>query len=142
MSLNLDQCAIPKVWCGKHTPPKRRPGDLKYYYKTGSRSECVKIGYGAGMYGERKKHLPTGSLQQIPYVGDVYEKKFKKMGITNKHDLRREATTRSSKELGGLLKRVFTKKGGVLDKRAYNSTVVYLYQNGIGNVPQCSKIKV
>lgn len=140
MSFDIDKCAIPKIWCGKGAPPRRKAGDLKYYHKTGSRYDCVKVGYGAGKYGERKKHLPSQSLQQISYIGEVYEKNFKKIGITSTTDLIREVSTRSSREIDGLLKRVFTKKGNILDKRAYNSTLVFLYQHGIGHLPSCSKI--
>jgi len=77
---DLSECAIPTVWCGRGNPPKRRAGDDKYYYKTGDRYECMQKGFGAGMHTERKKNLPENSLQQIKYVGDVYEKKFKGAG--------------------------------------------------------------
>jgi hypothetical protein len=140
MSFDIDECAIPTKWCGNGAPPKRKPGDMKYYTGVGSRYDCMKIGFGAGMSKEKKRNLPSNSLQQISYVGDVYEKKFKKVGIRNLDDLRREITSRTTRESAGLLKRIFTKKGGVLDKKAYNSTVMYFYSHGVGSLPRCSKI--
>jgi len=137
MSFEIEKCAIPTVWCGKGAPPKRK--GLKWYSKTGSRYECMKKGFGAGTVAEKRKHLPDNSLQQIPYVGDVYEKKFKRNGISNTGQLLQEAQNRSRTGLRTLLQRIFTKRRGGLDKRAYNSTIVFLYQHGIGHVPSCSE---
>ncbi len=140
MPFNISECAIPAVWCGNGNPPNRKSEDQVYYHKTGTRYECMKKGFGAGMYSEKKKNLPQDSLQHIKYVGDVFEQKFKLKGINNTKKLRRELSKKTSHEMAAILKGVFTRKGGVVDKRAYNSTVVYLYQHGIGNVPKCMKI--
>jgi len=139
MPFKADECAIPKVWCGNGKMPKRT---TKNYYKIGSRAECVKVGFGAGMYSERKKHLPMSSLQQIPYVGETYEKKFKKIGIKTKAELRSKMSKKSPTEIEKILKKVFTKKGGSFDRRAYNSTLLFLYQNGVGKLPRCRRIKI
>jgi len=138
---NIGKCAIPSVWCGKGTPPKRKTKDLQWYYKTGSRYECMQKGFGAGSMTEKRKHLPDDSLQQIKYVGDVYEKKFKKFRIADTDQLLHEAERRSKASLKTLLRNVFTRRKGGLDKRAYNSTIVFLYQHGIGHVPACSEIR-
>lgn len=139
MSFDISKCAIPTVWCGKGTPPKRKPKDLKVY-RVGSRYDCMRKGFGAGTAIERAKHLPDGSLQHIKYVGDVYEGRFKSNNIQDIDDLVTEAERKSKAQLKTLLKKVFTRKKGGLDKRAYNSTIVYLYQHGVGHVPSCSRI--
>lgn len=140
MSFNIDDCAIPSVWCGKGNPPKRKRGDAKYYSKTGSRYQCMQYGFGAGAATERSKRLPKTSLQHIKYVGDVYEKKFKDKKIATLAALVSYMNNRTSNTIEKLLKGVFTKRNGGLDKKAYNSTVLYLYGRGKTNVPKCSKI--
>ena len=135
MSFNIEKCAIPTIWCGKGAPPKRK--GLKWYAKTGSRYECMKKGFGAGAASERKKYIPNDSLQQIPYIGDVYERKFKRAGIPDISQLLHEAENHNKNSLKSLLQKIFTRKRGGLDKRAYNSTIVFLYQHGIGHIPPC-----
>jgi len=142
MSFKIGNCATPEVWCGKGSPPKRKPRDLKWYYKMGSRYECVRKGFGAGASSERRKMLPDNSLQRIRYVGDVYERRFKQNRIANIDQLITEAGNRTKANLQTLLKRIFTRRKGGLDKRAYNSTLVFLYRHGIGHVPACIKIKI
>jgi len=93
------------------------------------------------MHTERKKNLPENSLQQIKYVGDVYEKKFKGAGISTISALRSQMSRKSTLEIERFLKRIFTRKGGALDQRAYNSTTAHLYRHGNGSVPRCSKIR-
>jgi len=128
------------VWCGKGDAPTRKKGDLKYYYKKGTPYECMQKGFGSGMYSERDKSLPRNSLQKIKYVGKTYEDKFKKEGINTIFELRDKMIGLSVFEKEKLLKRVFTQKGGRLDLRAYNSALVFLYQNYITELPKCSRI--
>ena len=63
MSFDIDKCIIKQVYCGRSNiiPAK----DKKRYSKVGSRDECLKKGFGAGMYNEKVKHLPQTSLQNI-----------------------------------------------------------------------------
>lgn len=140
MSFNLDECAIPTVWCGEGNPPPRKPEAQTYYRKTGTRYECMKKGFGAGMYTEKNKGLPPDSLQQIKYVGDIYENKLKAMGINNCTQLRNKLNNKPTSYIKKTLTKIFTRRNKILDKRAYNSTLVYLYQHGNGSVPRCSKI--
>jgi len=145
MSFEIEKCVIPSIWCGTGAPPKRDPRKpLKYYHKIGSRYECMKKGYGSGYNNAKRESLPKSSLQNIPYVGDVYEKKFKSSGISNLTQLLQKARKSSKTQNKTLLSKVFTRKKGGLDKRAYNSTLIYMYQNGVGTskLPLCSKIKV
>ena len=138
----IDDCAIPSVWCGNGSMPKRKKGDETFYRKTGDRLECMKKGFGAGKYTERDSHLPAGSLQKIKYVGEIFEEKFKKEGINTIPQLLKKMGKLTPKNIETILKKVFTRKGGGIDKRAYNSTLVYLYRHGTGNLPSCSKITV
>ena len=140
MSFKPKECAIPTVWCGKGNPPSRkRSGDV-YYYKTGSRYECMQKGFGSGMYSEKSKLLPEYSLQHIKYVGETYEKRFKSKGVNDTVQLITFVRDQSVEEIEGLLSRIFAKKGGGIDKRAYNSTLMYLYHNGNHLLPKCHKI--
>lgn len=132
-------CAIPAVYCGDgDTLPTKRDAE-HYYYRFGTRSECLKKGFGAGTHIERKSGLPDDSLQQIKYVGPVHEKNFKRHGISSLTQLTaryRSSKVNVEKELSDILK----KKGGGLDKRAYNSTLLYLHRHGVSKLPQCKKI--
>lgn len=137
----LSNCDIPVVWCGESDKPPKKGKEGKYYYKTGSRTECLRVGFGAGTHIERNNNLPPKSLQQIKYVGEKHEKDFKAAGITDTSKLRKEMGKRTTAEMEKILKRILVRKDGVLDARAYNSVIVYLYKNGLGAVPACKKIK-
>lgn len=135
------ECAIPTIWCGDSSTPPKKVKDGSFYYKTGTRYECMKKGFGAGMHTERKDNLPADSLQQIKYVGEKHEKDFKKAGIANTNDLVKQMKKRTTSEMEKILKRILVKSDGVLDARAYNCVIMYLYNHGIGAVPACKKIK-
>jgi hypothetical protein len=137
-----EDCYLPTVWCGEsNSLPKKSKGDT-YYYKVGSRYECLKQGFGAGSASERKNSLPSNSLEQIKYIGETHDSSFKKEGIKNVDQLVREMSTKSASGIEGFLKRVLSKSNGVVDMRAYNSVLLYLYRHGNGNLPACKKIKV
>ena len=143
MSFRLSDCAIPSIWCGNSDkPPKTSPNDMIRYVKTGSRYECMQKGYGAGMYGEKKKGLPRTSLQQIKYVGETYEANFKKNGISSTTHLINQLKGKSKVVIQNTIAKSVTKKGGVVDKRAYNHCLVYLYSHGVSGekLPLCYKI--
>lgn len=134
-------CYQPRVWCGDAKEPPKKKKDDSYYYKTGTRRECLTTGIGAGIHIERNSKLSKKSLQQIKYVGEKHEKKFKKAGIDNIPSLLKEMEKKSSKEMEKILKKILTKKDDSLDARAYNSVILYLYRHGNGNVPSCKRIK-
>lgn len=145
MPFRFEDCAIPVLWCGDDDNiPKRKSKDETYYYATGTRSQCVKKGYGAGKYETLREGLPKGSLQYIKYVGDKYESNFKKEGVRNLTELTTRIRSLDSTGIKRLLTKVFTQKGGKLDKRGYNSTLMYLYRNGIDSriLPSCHKINI
>jgi hypothetical protein len=136
----LSDCDIPTVWCGISNKPPKKAKEGKYYYKTGTRTECLRVGFGAGTHIERNNNLPSNSLQQIKYVGEKHEKDFKTAGISTNTELIKQMRKRTTLEMEKILKRILVRSDGVLDARAYNSVVVYLYKNGIGAVPACKKI--
>ena len=135
---DVNECAVPCVWCGDGVMPKTIQNGKKYT-RDGTKFECMKKGYGSGMYSERSKHIPQTSLKQIKYIGDEYEARFIQKKIKTLEDLRKKAKNGRKNTLETLLNDVFTKKDGVLDKRAYNATLMYLYSHGIGDIPGCSK---
>lgn len=137
----LSDCDIPTIWCGDSDKPPKKSKDGSRYYKTGTRRECLSKGFGAGMHKERGENLPAKSLQQIKYVGEKHEKDFKKAGIHDTDDLIKQMRKRTTLEIEKILKRILLRKDGVLDAKAYNCVIVFLYKNGIGGVPSCKKIK-
>lgn len=137
---NIQECAIPTYWCGEADTPPASKDPLIRYLRAGTRSECLRIGVGVGKYGTLKSGLPPTSLQQLKYVGDAYEKKFKAAGVNNTTELLEFARTRPISEIEKLLKRVLTKSNSVVDARAYNSTLVFLFRNGVGDLPRCTRI--
>jgi len=139
MSFVKRECIIPTLYCGSDkTLPTSRD---KNYIRHGSSADCIKIGIGAGIHIEREKSLPQDSLQRIKYVGEVHETNFKKKRIVNTDRLIEVCKDMEKDEIEKLLKSVLKKKGGGLDKRAYNSTLLYLYSNGNSELPQCQKIE-
>lgn len=143
MSFRMTDCAIPSVWCGKSdNPPKPKSGDMIRYTGPGSRYQCMQKGYGAGMYGEKKRGLPQTSLQQIKYVGDVYEANFKRNGISTANQLISKLKGKSKATIQNIIKRSVTKKGGVVDRKAYNHCLAYLYAHSINDkkLPLCYKL--
>jgi len=146
MSFKLEKCYIPSIWCGDSRRPKKSTiGDKykipSYYYKNGSRYECLKKGMGVGMIKGKKNSLPLTSLQHIPFIGEVYESKFKNKKIKSVTDLIKFANTHTVKNIEKLLKEVLTRSGQrVVDYKAYNSVLTVLYQSGVANLPSCKNL--
>jgi hypothetical protein len=136
----IEKCSIPTIWCGTKNMPQRSLNDEKYYVRRGTPTECMKIGFGAGMYSEKKKLLQPDSLQHIKYTGDVYENNFKREGIKNIPEFIKFISENSEQSIKKLLNRVYKKKGGVLDQRAYNSALMFAYKKGYQKLPPCVKI--
>ncbi len=133
-------CKIPVKYCGnKHSIPRHQSNERRYS-KKGSRNQCLNIGYLANHYQEKRKRLPSNSLRQIIYIGEIYDNKFKRRGIRNIDVLIDTAEGLSKRELEQLLKRIFTKSNGALDKRAFNSTIMFLYKNTNISLPSCHYI--
>ncbi len=137
-SFSEEACIIPEIWCGESATPPKKKGTI--YYKTGSRYECMKKGFGAGTYTEKALTRPLSSLQNIKYVGPKYEENFKKAGIKTLAQLVTQTGSKTSTQIKTLLTGILTKENGILDTKAYNSTVLYLHRHGVANRPPCVKI--
>lgn len=136
----VSDCYIPEVWCGDSDTIPRHSVNRRYTRK-GTRRECLKKGFGAGMYTEKNKSLNPTSLQQIKYIGERYEQRFDIIGnIRSTTQLINYAKTRNSNQIDRFLKRILVKSNQVIDQRAYNMVVLFLYQKGVRNVPRCTRI--
>lgn len=139
MTFNFRDCIIPTVWCGNGNIPTKVSEDKKYS-RIGTRLECMKKGFGAGMYSEKKKLLSPESLQNIKYVGEIFEQNFKKNNIHTLDDLVEFAKKKRSSEIKKVLYKVLEKKNKQFDKRAYNSVLLYLFHHGGKDLPLCRRI--
>ncbi len=137
MPFNSDKCVIPTVWCGKGNKPFRKGDNV--YTRTGTRTECMKKGFGAGMFTEKNKNIPKTSLRNIKYVGEEYESRFKNKGIKTLKQLISRMRSMSPKQIEKFLKNIFSKNTG-FDGRSYNSTLLFLYRHGNGDLPQCKNL--
>lgn len=136
-------CYIPTLWCGeKNTIPTKRSKNDTYYYKVGSRYECLKVGFGAGSSTERKQNLPLTSIEQIKYIGDSHSESFRKEGVSTTTRLITMMKGKSIDEIETYLKKVLKKSNDQVDMRAYNSVLLYLYRHGISELPKCAKIRI
>jgi len=138
------KCLIPTSWCGKGPVPAKRK-DFKLnvkYVREGTKDECLQKGVGVGVHIERRKGLPQTSLQNIKYVGEVFERKFIDEGIKTTRDLLTRARGYTKDQNKALVARVTTKKDGRIDHRAYNHVLLWLYENGIdqARLPLCHKL--
>jgi len=140
MSSNIDKCIIKQVWCGDSSFENIPQHKKKNYSKMGTRNDCLKKGFGAGSNIEKRKTLNQNSLQQIPYVGQKFEEKFISHGINNIDNLLNLLKFKTSNEKKDILKIVLKNKDGVLNLKAYNSTIMFLYNKGILNLPECKNI--
>lgn len=135
-----EKCKIPKIYCGNGDWKSAKPNNYSYYYKKGSPYECMKAGYGSGMYFEKKKNLDENSLQQIPYVGPTYETNFKSKKIKTLSGLYKKIKTMDEDDIQELFEEVFTKSNDTIDRKAINSCILYLYYKGYKNMPKCKKV--
>jgi hypothetical protein len=140
MAFNIGACAIPTFYCGNNANIPEPPDNMTRYTRRGTAHECLKKGIGTGIHKEREKNLAADSLQRIKYVGENFDRKFATEGIRTRAQLKTYIRGHTREQNNRMLRRVFTKAGGGIDKRGYNSTLVYLHNAGIGNLPQCSRI--
>lgn len=135
----MKKCAIPELWCGVSDRIPKSKDPLVKYVRSGNKYECMKKGFGAGMAKSKKEDLPSSSLRNIKYVGEVHEENFRRDGILTLVNLTTKMNGKSAREKEEILKRILVKSDGKLDKRAFNSVLVYLHKAGIGGLPSCRK---
>jgi len=119
------------MYCGdkKHVPSG--------YSRKGSSYECLQRGFGIADWTHRKKAISKNSLQQIPYVGPVYEANFKGLGITGITKLISILKSLSKNDKNKLIKKGCTRKNGGIDQKAVNSILMFLHDRGMTNLPNC-----
>ncbi len=140
-AFRLKDCSIPTLWCGDSDEPPEPTDPTMRYSRAGTRTECMKKGFGVGMYTERKKKLPSTSLQQIKYVGETYEKRFIDSGIEDIPQFVKQMRQATSEQIEALLTGVLINgKTKTLDQRAYNAVMVFLFQHGVSDLPACKRI--
>ena len=131
----MNKCIIKSIWCGDGTSY-----DPKYYNKVGTSYECLKKGIGAGMKKERLKNISKNSLQNIPYIGDTMEQRFKLYRILTTDDLKKEIKTMSKSRIQSFLQEILKNKDNKINGKAYNSVIFYLYTIGFTDLPKCNKL--
>ena len=137
MAFDPRQCVIKKVWCGNGPIPANKREE---YSRPGSKYECLQSGFGAGASSERAKTLPGDSLQHIKYVGPKHDAAFSDHGIQTRAALEMYARSHTAAEVHTLLTSVLQRGSKGLDKRAYNSVLLYVYGRGVTRLPQCKRI--
>ena len=139
MSFNKTACIVRRMYCGDGKIPKDTATNK--YSRKGSTYECLKKGYGIADWEHRKKDLTKTSLQQIMYVGPVYEANFRKKKIYSITSLVNKTTSMSAKEKRDLIAASCKRKNGAIDQKAFNSIVLFLHQRGLKNLPSCKIVK-
>ena len=141
MPFNIEKCLIPTVYCGdKDVIPQRNQEDEFKYISFGTRFQCMKKGFGAGLNSHLKKGVPNYSLKNIKYIGEKYESNFENENIFTINQLAEYIERHTKRELKELLKRVLIKSNNILDKKAYNSLLMFMYKAGHHNLPSCKTI--
>lgn len=145
MPFRSQKCGIPTVYCGDNTtlPTNDSPvtyHNSNYYSRKGTQRECLTKGFGAGMYSEKSKTIPGNSLQKIKYIGEIHEDKFIQNNINNIQDLKTFLNNNNRTSNKNLLKKCLTKNNGILDKRAYNSVLLYFHSQNVRGLPSCKEI--
>jgi len=135
MPFDRKKCIFKGVYCGT------KQLDRTKYTRKGTGYECLKQGFGAGEYSNRKKSLPENSLQLIKYVGPVFETNFKKKRIGSTTSLINKMRGMSAVEKRNVLKSVFTRSNGCVDYRGYNSLLLFLDSAGVSRLPKCEQLK-
>lgn len=126
------RCAIPTVWCGKGNITTNFKND-RYYTTKGKRWDCLKKGIGVGM----AKNQDDTLVGSIPYVGKELSKKFRRKGFKTKQDLLDWCDDKDEGEIENILRKCCKNKNKSLNGKAYNSTLLWLYDNGIWWLPAC-----
>jgi len=118
-----------RVWCGK------KENNVSKLRK-GSSYECFRKGYGAGMYNEIKKDLDKNDLRNIKYIGERYYKRFLKENVKNLNDILFVAKN-FPHLLTKFLSKILKDKNGNIDKRAFNSVLLFIDDNNVKIIGRC-----
>lgn len=138
---NVGDCIIRKMYCGNKNTIPADTWETRYS-RMGTRYECLRKGFGVGNSKERTKNLPRNSLQTITYVGPVYENNFQQQGINNTDELVRRMSSRqlSVRQKKDILNAGCLKDNNVIDQKAFNSIIFWLWNKNVPNLPMCTII--
>jgi len=139
MVFNKSACIIRKTYCGDG----KVPDDTRTvkYSRKGTRSECLKKGFGIADWQHRKKDLSANSLQQIMYIGPVYESKFKKKRIGTTKSLINKLQPMTAAEKKEIITKCCTRANGSVDQKAVNSVLLFLHDKGVTKLPRCKIVR-
>ena len=133
MSFVKSKCVIRKIYCGEKPIP-HDTATVKYS-RAGSSYECMKRGYGAALANTRQ--LTTKDVRNIKYIGDAYAKNLKRKRITSLNTLVSKTKNMTAAEKKALFMSCCKKSNGIVDHRAVNSLIMYLYEKGVDQLPAC-----
>jgi hypothetical protein len=114
------------TWCGKREKPAN-------YRRSGTRYECLRIGYGRGKWDSRQ--LPEQDLNNIPYLNRVSRERLIDAGIETLRDflnrIRLFDDYRRTK--------IFLEELGFSTPKKFNKIVLFLFEKGIPieKLPRC-----
>ena len=141
MAFDPDQCYIPTVYCGRQARVYPYVEGENRYLGPGDAQQCMRKGFGAATARENKKRLPATSLQNIRYVGPVFEEAFGREGIATLNQLINYVQNHAVGATRSMLERVFRNRNGTLNGKGFNSTLLYLYKHGNNQLPACVQIE-
>jgi hypothetical protein len=143
--MNIEKCLIPTKFCGKLSKPVPHHNlkeNLRYTAR-GTPVSCMQKGIGTGIHIEKRNKLSTLSLQQIKFIGEQYENKFYNKNIKDITELIKYIKTHTQSQNEKLLKSILTMRNNIIDYKAYNSIIHFLYYSNeipISRLPLCKKI--
>lgn len=132
VSFDKKRCEVKTVYCGNGSPTKK-------HSRKGTQYECLKKGFGSGLWSEKTKHLSKNSLQRIPYVNGTIEIRLSSYGIKTMTQLKLFMRRLDMEEKREFLYDMCMDKG-VMDFKAYNSILLFLFDNSVQKLPSCQQI--
>jgi hypothetical protein len=139
VTFNKEACIVRKVYCGEGSIPA--PTKTVKYSRKGTGYECLQKGVGIAQWEHRKKTLSIISLQQLTYIGPVYEANFKKQKITSLPTLVKKLKNKSAADKHRIIRKACTRKDQSVDQRAVNSVLLFLYTRGTTSLPNCKIVQ-
>lgn len=115
------------IWCGKGDKPNN-------YRTTGTRFDCLKVGYGRGYWDSKRQHMDHQDLDNIPYLTKTFKQYLINMNIHSLPDFIN--LVRSFKDYN--ITKAFLEEH-FISKNKFNRIVLFLYDKGIpiNKLPQC-----
>jgi hypothetical protein len=118
-----------ELWCGKGEKPSS-------YRNTGTRYECMKVGYGRGYWDLKRKTIPVQSLDNIPYLNNEAKEILFDEQIETVLDF---VDLINSFSNYNTTKNFLENELGYLTRKRFNSVVMFLFNKGVHvtKLPKC-----